>query len=233
LSVDGLTAPLQPTNCAPQRDSLKTPSMAKIKLTKTEMKTQSDALKRFLRFLPMLLLKKQQLQAEISAIAARLEEVMAREAAERAALESWVSLFASSSSDLGRLVRLGSVVTESSNIAGVTIPVYSRIETILEPLDLFETPAWLDDAVAMLVRMLSIKAEQAVLNRQRELVVQELNTTSQRVNLFEKVKIPECRENIRLIKIAIGDAQTASVTRGKIAKGRNRKSDAENGEEAA
>lgn len=207
--------------------------MAKIKLTKTEMKTQSDALKRFLRFLPMLLLKKQQLQAEISAIAARLEEVMAREAAERAALESWVSLFASSSSDLGRLVRLGSVVTESSNIAGVTIPVYSRIETILEPLDLFETPAWLDDAVAMLVRMLSIKAEQAVLNRQRELVVQELNTTSQRVNLFEKVKIPECRENIRLIKIAIGDAQTASVTRGKIAKGRNRKSDAENGEEAA
>jgi V/A-type H+/Na+-transporting ATPase subunit D len=40
------------------------------------------------------------------------------------------------------------------------------------------------------------------------------------VNLFEKVKIPECKEAIRVIKIAIGDEQTAAVTRGKIAKSR-------------
>ena len=33
--------------------------MAKVKLTKTELKAQSDALKRFQRFLPMLQLKKQ------------------------------------------------------------------------------------------------------------------------------------------------------------------------------
>jgi V/A-type H+-transporting ATPase subunit D len=72
--------------------------------------------------------------------------------------------------------------------------------------------------------MLRLKAEQAVLERQRELVTLELNTTSQRVNLFEKVKIPECKEKIRVIKIAIGDQQTASVTRGKIAKGRSKKS---------
>ena len=70
--------------------------------------------------------------------------------------------------------------------------------------------------------LLALKAERTVLARQRELVTQELNTTSQRVNLFEKVKIPECRENIRIIKIAIGDEQTASVTRGKIAKGRSK-----------
>ena len=56
--------------------------------------------------------------------------------------------------------------------------------------------------------------------RQRELVTAELTTTSQRVNLFEKVKIPACKENIRVIKIAIGDEQTAAVTRGKIAKSR-------------
>ena len=59
-----------------------------------------------------------------------------------------------------------------------------------------------------------------VLERQRALVTAELTTTSQRVNLFEKVKIPACKENIRVIKIAIGDEQTAAVTRGKIAKSR-------------
>ena len=53
--------------------------MAKIKHTKTELKAQSDALKRFQRFLPMLQLKKQQLQAEIAAITARIDEVSARE----------------------------------------------------------------------------------------------------------------------------------------------------------
>jgi V/A-type H+-transporting ATPase subunit D len=205
--------------------------MAKIKLTKTELKAQSDALKRYQRFLPMLVLKKQQLQAEISAIAARLEEVSARETAERTSLDRWVALFAQGGVDFSTLITLERVVTESSNIAGVTIPVFRRVETAIEPLDLFATPAWLDDAVITLERMFGIKAERAVLDKQKELVTQELNTTSQRVNLFEKVKIPECRENIRLIKIAIGDIQTASVTRGKIAKGRSRQ--AKNEEDAA
>ena len=53
-----------------------------------------------------------------------------------------------------------------------------------------------------------------------EVVAEELQQTSQRVNLFEKVKIPECKEAIRVIKIALGDAQTSAVARGKIAKGR-------------
>ena len=39
--------------------------MAKIKLTKNELKTQRDALARFNRYLPTLQLKKQQLQMKI------------------------------------------------------------------------------------------------------------------------------------------------------------------------
>ena len=49
----------------------------------------------------------------------------------------------------------------------------------------------------------------------------ELRTTTQRVNLFEKVKIPEAKENIRIIRIFMGDQQTAAVARSKIAKGKN------------
>lgn len=203
--------------------------MAKIKLTKTELKAQSDALKRFQRFLPMLQLKKQQLQAEIAAITARIEEVCAREAAARNELAAWVRLFSDAAAPLEGLVAFNGVTTDTSNIAGVTIPVFKGIDTTVADLDLFASPAWLDDAAAMLARTMALKAERAVLEKQRELVTIELNTTSQRVNLFEKVKIPECRENIRIIKIAIGDEQTASVTRGKIAKGRGGKT----GEEEA
>ena len=58
--------------------------MAKIKLTKSELKAQTDALKRFQRFLPMLQLKKQQLQGEIAGIIAQADAVTAREKAVRA-----------------------------------------------------------------------------------------------------------------------------------------------------
>jgi len=201
--------------------------MAKIKHTKTELKAQSDALKRFQRFLPMLQLKKQQLQAEIAAISTRIDEVSMREQSARASLSGWVKLFSTPDESAQHLVAMDRIVTDSSNIAGVTIPVFKSIATTVADLDLFASPAWFDDATAMLTAILNLKAERSVLERQRELVVLELNTTSQRVNLFEKVKIPECRENIRIIKIAIGDEQTASVTRGKIAKSRSRKAEKE------
>jgi V/A-type H+-transporting ATPase subunit D len=78
----------------------------------------------------------------------------------------------------------------------------------------------MDDAVKATVDVLTLQCERAVFEEQRRLVTEELQLTSQRVNLFEKVKIPECREAIRVIKIALGDEQTAAVTRGKIAKSR-------------
>ena len=194
--------------------------MAKIKLTKTELKAQTDALKRFQRFLPMLQLKKQQLQGEIAGIVAKAEAVAAKERSVRQALESWVDLLATGEDLLNGLVAVKAVKTSKANIAGVEIPVFDGIETDVRPVDLWATPAWTDDAVAALTDVLSLQCERAVLERQRELVAEELRTTSQRVNLFEKVKIPDCRENIRVIKIAIGDEQTAAVTRGKIAKSR-------------
>ena len=49
--------------------------MAKIKLTKNELKNQRDALKRFERYLPTLQLKKQQLQLEVRQARERLREL--------------------------------------------------------------------------------------------------------------------------------------------------------------
>ena len=60
--------------------------------------------------------------------------------------------------------------------------------------------------------------ELGVLEEQYRLLNVELLSTTQRVNLFEKVKIPECMENIRKIQIYLGDATTAAVVRSKIAK---------------
>ena len=207
--------------------------MAKIKLTKTELKAQTDALKRFQRFLPMLQLKKQQLQAEIAGIVQKADEVMAKEEKARASLSSWVGLFAAGGKEmLSGLVKVKSINTGTANVAGVAIPVFESIETEVKEIDSWATPAWVDDAAKAVAGILALRCERKILLRQRDLITEELTTTSQRVNLFEKVKIPECKENIRVIKIAIGDEQTAAVTRGKIAKSRTPESNGE-GEAAA
>ena len=194
--------------------------MAKVKLTKTELKAQSDALKRFQRFLPMLQLKKQQLQSEIAGIIAKAEAVSARERAVREGLNKWVGLFATDEYLLPGLVSVKSIKKGESNIAGVAIPTFESIETDVKEIDAWATPAWVDDAVEVTTQILSLQCERQVYEEQRRLVMEELRQTSQRVNLFEKVKIPQCKEAIRVIKIALGDEQTAAVTRGKIAKSR-------------
>ena len=200
--------------------------MAKIKLTKTELKAQTDALKRFQRFLPMLQLKKQQLQGEIAGIAQKAEETSAKERAVRADLDRWVGLFATDEDLIAGLVKVREVKTGMANVAGVAIPTFESIDTDVKEVDVWETPAWVDNAVETTTQVLSLQCERAIYEEQRRLIEQELQLTSQRVNLFEKVKIPECKEAIRRIKIAIGDEQTAAVTRGKIAKGRAPQEDA-------
>lgn len=196
--------------------------MAKIKHTKNELKAQREALARFERFLPMLQLKKQQLQAEIQRIDGEIAKKKGEEDNLRAELETWVKLFSEKADPVGieELISLEAVDTEEGNIAGVGIPVFRDAVIRKEELDLFATPTWFDDALKILEKLIRLHIEREILEEQRRLIAEELRITTQRVNLFEKVKIPECTENIRIIKIFLGDQQTAAVVRGKIAKSR-------------
>jgi V/A-type H+-transporting ATPase subunit D len=193
--------------------------MAHIKHTKNELKAQREALARYERFLPMLQLKKQQLQMEIQHITAAIAEKQAEEEGVRSGLDRWVSLLAEPV-DLENLVALSEVRLDSGNIAGVKIPIFRKAEIASRPYDLFTTPTWTDDAVEVLAALIRLRVERETLEEQKRLIAEELRTTTQRVNLFEKVKIPGGRENIRVIKIFLGDEQTAAVVRGKIAKRR-------------
>lgn len=194
--------------------------MAKIKHTKTELKAQRESLKRFQRFLPMLQLKKQQLQMEIQSITAQIAQVETREGEYRRQLDAWVRLLAEPV-DLTPWVGVERVELDAGNIAGVAIPILRRVHMRSALPDLYETPPWVDDAIAVVGKLAECRVARSVLEEQRRLVTEELRVTSQRVNLFEKVKIPECKENIRVIRIFLGDEQTAGVARGKIAKRRS------------
>lgn len=193
--------------------------MAKIKHTKNELKAQREALTRFERFLPMLQLKKQQLQVEIQTVDVRIAKKRAEEDKLRSEFARWVKLF-SEHAGIEDLISLEGITTGEDNIAGVNIPVFVDATIRKEEHDLFTTPTWFDDGLDVLEKLIRLRIEREILEEQRRLISEELRITTQRVNLFEKVKIPECRENIRVIKIFLGDEQTASVARGKLAKKR-------------
>ncbi len=194
--------------------------MAKIKLTKTELKKQRDALKQYTRFLPTLQLKKQQLQLEMRSCLERIAENEKREERSKQELNSWIRLFGSADTvqKIADVLHVNSIRTGNMNIAGVEVPVYEGVDFELKAYDLFMEDPWLDDAVEAVRKIVEFQSERRIIRRQYACIEQELRTTTQRVNLFEKVKIPETKENIRLINIAIGDADTSAVVRSKIVK---------------
>ncbi len=191
--------------------------MAKIKHTKNALKAERDSLKRFRRYLPTLLLKKQQLQSELRNIEAQMDEKAAASRAIEADLSHWVKLFAQPV-DFEALLRVKDVPMTEGNIAGVAIPVIQDVVFERNMPDLYSSPLWVDDGFDVLEKLVRLLIERSVLGEQYLRLSEELRTTSQRVNLFEKVKIPECERNIRTIRIFLGDMQTAEVARAKIAK---------------
>ena len=191
----------------------------KIKLTRPELKRFRDAMERYERFLPTLKLKQQQLQMWIRQVESDRAEAGDRVDRARRRLASYDRLFRDYSGvDLKKASTPTQVVTGLGNIAGVRVPTF--IDAVFEPIaySLFATPAWVDRALADMKDLSLREARLRIVEQQHGLLHRELTRIVQRVNLFEKVKIPESREAIRRIRIALGDEMTAGVVRAKIAK---------------
>jgi len=192
--------------------------MHKIKLTKGELKKQRDALRQYSRYLPTLQLKKQQLQIEILHRVSALNDKKKLAIEKYRVAEVWAGLLSDESLDIRNFVKVERVLTDPGNIAGVDFRVFRSAEFSETAYDLFSTPLWVDRAVVELREMASLNSEIAVLDETVSVLRRELRIATQRVNLFEKVKIPEAEVAIRAIKIFIGDQMTNAVGRSKIAK---------------
>ncbi|MCX7926643.1 MAG: V-type ATP synthase subunit D [Candidatus Omnitrophica bacterium] len=191
--------------------------MAKLKLTKGELKRQRDSLRQFQRYLPTLQLKKQQLQIEILHQKAYLEQKELEEQTKRKAMIVWAGLL-SEKKDLRYLLKIQKIEVTYKNIAGVSVPEFKQIIFEDVEYDLFLEPLWLDKALEQIKELVSLEKEITIIKEGIGLLEEELRITTQRVNLFEKIKIPEAQEAIRKIKVYLGDQMANAVGRSKIAK---------------
>jgi V/A-type H+-transporting ATPase subunit D len=200
--------------------------MAKIKYTKNELKRQKVNLKRFTRYLPTLELKKQQLLVEIRTIQNALEQLEAEVRSVEQDVGTWAGVFAEDV-DLRLMFSVKEILTDTGNIAGIDIPLFKDVTFTDHEYDFFVTPIWVDKALEVTKSQIRRMSELKVLHRQQEIIREELRITIQRIKLFEEVKIPESKENIRVIRIFLGDQMTAAVVRGKIAKSKLEKKKSE------
>lgn len=144
-------------------------------------------------------------------------------------IKEWVGLLGEPQVDLTEWLTPESVSIDTINIAGSNIPVFDKIHFKKADIDFYTTPFWIDHGVQELRLLITYLAEINSIKKQITILEQELRITTQRVNLFEKIKIPECLNNVRVIRIYLGDQQANAVGVSKVAK---KKIEAKNLEEA-
>jgi V/A-type H+-transporting ATPase subunit D len=190
-------------------------------LNKSSLKQQRDQLGLFRKFLPSLDLKRQQLLSALKEARAGLEQVEAEMRQFDGLLESLYPLLGSATlatRDLSQLVRIKAAKIETENLAGVHLPTLRELEFEATQYSTLATPFWVDSLIEALRKMAELRVRHAVQRRRVERLEAAGRRVTQRVNLFDKVLIPQAKQNIKRIQIFLADQERSAVVRSKIAK---------------
>jgi V/A-type H+-transporting ATPase subunit D len=118
------------------------------------------------------------------------------------------------------LLSLAGVDIDIKKIAGVKTPEFRRSRFSLADFSLFNSPGWVPDGVALLRNAAALTVERAVAQRKVEILEYARKKTTQKVNLYEKVQIPEYHESILKIKRFLEDEENLAKSSQKILKQR-------------
>ncbi|MCB2182418.1 MAG: V-type ATP synthase subunit D [Desulfobulbaceae bacterium] len=192
--------------------------MSRPALNKSSLKNQRDQLKLYKQYLPSLDLKRQQFLGLVKAEEKHLGDIdnAINEAIGEA--DEWLPFLANEDITLNGLVRVKDIDVRYENQLGVTLPQLGDISFERRDYSTFQKPIWVDGLVALLEEVSRLTCEKQLSRKRSKLLRAELQTITQRVNLFDKVLIPSAKDNIREIGIALSDMERAGVVRAKLAK---------------
>jgi V/A-type H+/Na+-transporting ATPase subunit D len=193
--------------------------MAPVKLTKTELRVQQVKLAQLQKYLPTLQLKKAMLQVEVNQTQAEIEQLKFDFHQMEERVRHYAALFSErNTGDFFSAVTIVEVRKSYENIAGVDIPLFEEILFSPASYSLFDTPVWFESAIEGVKKLLTVREQIKIAEEKKRALEKELREVSIRVNLFEKIMIPRAIENIKKIKIFLGDQQLAAVSQAKVSK---------------
>jgi len=197
--------------------------MEKVALNKSALQKERDKLKLYERLLPSLDLKRRQLSLELGRARTQLARSQAEFESMKNRAAEQLPMLADIEKDLSGFVRIDSVKLDEENIVGVRLPVLAQVTCTISNYSMLAYPYWVDVLVERLKQMAEMQMGLHVLDERVRLLEIALRRITQRVNLFEKILIPNTKKTIHQIQIYLGDAERSAVVRSKIAKAMHKK----------
>lgn len=192
--------------------------MTRLQLNKSSLAKEAKDLATYKRYLPSLDLKRQQLMAERAKVVETKQKFKQQLQNIRQGVKTHLPMLSNSEIKLDNLVVLNDIQKGQENVVGVLLPAITSIDIEIKDYSLLSKPHWVDNYVLLLSEAMEVKIHIALQLEREGKLNDAIRTITQRVNLFEKVLIPQAKHNIKRIKIYLSDEQMTSVVRSKIAK---------------
>jgi V/A-type H+/Na+-transporting ATPase subunit D len=116
------------------------------------------------------------------------------------------------------LVRVEHIETASGKLAGVPFREFKALRFHPLPSTLLHHPHWTAQGIELLRHFIEDRIRLKMLEEQTAVFERERKRTTQKLNLFEKVQIPEHEDAIRRIKRYLEDEQNLAMAAMKMLK---------------
>ena len=196
--------------------------MSKVRLSKSELARQRNQLQLYQRLLPSLDLKRQQLSAEYKKAQQELEQRRQSVKQLEGRIGEELPMLAYREIDLSGLVRMTAFELGEENVVGVRLPILRAIACEVSRYSYLAKPSWVDVLVDRLKQVAEERTHVLVAEERVKILKQQVRRVTQRVNLFERILIPEAKENIQRILIVLGDMERQAVARSKLTKAKQK-----------
>jgi V/A-type H+-transporting ATPase subunit D len=187
----------------------------KFQYNKTYLQQLGKGLKVRENALPTLVAKESALRLEVKKAREAVAEIETRLVDEYEAQRSTYRLWNEFPEGL---LTVKEVKVEIKKIAGVKTPVLQGVVFSVDRYSVFLQPAWVPSGIEALKQVARLKIESELAKKKVEILEYARKKTTQKVNLYEKVQIPEYQEAIRRIKRFMEDEDNLSKSSQKILK---------------
>ena len=116
------------------------------------------------------------------------------------------------------LLSVSNVEIETKGIAGVKVPVLKAVSFEQRDFSLHANPNWFAVGLDILRAIAELKIKKQLASKKLEILEYARKKTTQKVNLYEKVQIPEIKDILLKIKRYLEDEENLAKSSQKILK---------------
>jgi len=166
--------------------------------------------------LPILKNKETALRLEVVNLTKELEQIRNQQKTLYDKLEDFKGFWI----EFPEILKMEHIEIYQKKVIGVKIPEIETISFELSDLSWWNLPAWIPAGIELLREACQLKIKADVLQQQIDVLDLARKKTTQKVNLYEKVQIPEYEDAILKIKRFLEDKENISKAAQKIVKKR-------------